>query len=246
MLGKLQLLAWRKHLRILLSALLASLLLARTADATSCVKPELPTSLSHADVVFVGRAVVESQTGIETWARLAVERVFKGEVPKSVRVHGGGMSGSTFETGKRFLVFAQLADDGQVNAHLCGGTGVVQTEWLKQLGAGRPPKGSRALSGNAKDVDAGVDAASTPDAAPATPTSAQSSTPPESPTETPATAAGAPTAAPASAPTGEPAPAAVPPQGGCGACALANQRVPAASLWLAIAIVGVLRRRRRR
>lgn len=56
-----------------------------------------------------------------------VEQVHKGALPEAVQVMGGGVTGASFEHGKRYLVFAtMLHTDRALNqlvfAELCGGT----------------------------------------------------------------------------------------------------------------------------
>lgn len=221
--------------RALLVALVVAVvsLSAPSAQATSCVAPELESSLERADVVFTGRATVDRETGIETLARFAVSRVFKGTVPLEVRVRGGGLAGASFQTGKRYLVFAKLEPNGQLWAHLCGGTGAIDPAWLSQLGAGTSPSiGGDPVAGSA----------SSPDAQAVSEPAESSDASSQQPARSPETGAPAPPAEPSDS-----AAKPVPPRGGCGACGVGAPVAPVAPVplhWpsLLLLVAGRLRR----
>lgn len=218
--------------RALLAALVAAIvsLSAPTARATSCVAPALESSLERADVVFTGSATVDRETGVETLARFAVSRVFKGTVPREVPVRGGGLAGASFQTGKRYLVFAQLDPNGQLWAHLCGGTGAVDPAWLSQLGAGTAPSpGGDPVAGST----------SSPDAQTASEPAESSDASAPQPARPPETGAPAQPAEPSDSGANP-----VPPRGGCGACGVGAPVAPAPLHWPSLLLLAAGRVRR--
>jgi len=143
-------------------------------------------------------------------------------------VLGGGLKGAMFQSGRRYLVFARLAEQPTnlppLFAHLCGGTQQLDaaSAWIPQLGQPRSP-GARLVSGEVV----------TPPPQPSTP-------PPVTPSPAPAPAtAPSPEAAAPPAPEAM-APQPVAPQGqqGCSGCASARQArgVPGWPFALALAL----------
>lgn len=108
----------------------------RRADACKCRSPEPREALAAADVVFVGRAErATTSPGEETFAVL---RVWKGEVPATVKVdNSAGSCKFIFDEGARYLVFARGAADA-LELDACGGTRHIDHagEWLAALGPG--------------------------------------------------------------------------------------------------------------
>lgn len=220
----------------------ATLLVPSEAQATSCAPPELEPSLERATLVFTGRASVQSETGHQTLVTMTLDRVFKGSAPRKLEVSGGGLKGATFETGKGYLVFARIDPDGQVFAHLCGGTQALPSDWVKRLGSGSAP------TTGGKAVAAVPEAGATPNAA-SDPSSPELAGPepsaPEAPLGDPVkgpSGADAPPAAPAPNPNATP-----PPSGGCGSCGVpAQTRAPGALPWLLLVAAVASRRWRAR
>ncbi|GMV14718.1 MAG: hypothetical protein AMXMBFR56_29420 [Polyangiaceae bacterium] len=214
---------------VLLLALLLALDL-RAAHATSCIEPELGPSSANADVVFV--ATVASEKDHSVYG-LSVERVYKGEVPKSVKARGGGMKGASFQRGKRFLVFARLDPsdaEAPLFAHLCGGTQLAEQvrDWMTKLGDGSTP-GTTLASGSAA-------AAPAPEAAPE-PVPAPEPEPAPEPVS-------APPLEPEPEPAPAPAPLPAPADAGCAACALGAASPGPSATWLALGLGAAFATRR--
>ncbi|MBK7579619.1 MAG: hypothetical protein IPI67_05360 [Myxococcales bacterium] len=221
----------------LLGLMLFALLLfvPRTAPATSCDVPQLGSSLERAMLVFTGRATVREDTGNQTLVDMAVERVFKGSVPRKLRVSGGGLKGAMFTTGKRYLVFARILDAGEVVAHLCGGTQQLPSDWVKRLGAGSAPTSGGAPVAAINDAGAAdatpVEPVEPAPAAPEAVAVAPTSNTPEA--DGPRPAPGPPGVTP-------------PPSGGCGSCGVTSAKGTAAGLPWLILLTALGRRRRGR
>jgi hypothetical protein len=238
------------------------------AHATSCVPPRVDRSSEDADVIFVGIAGGSRAKQDLSITAFRVEQVYKGVVPVTIEVVGGGMRGARFDAGQRYLVLAsfQSFEEGpslRPFAGLCSGTGLVvdRTEWLAALGpaaaparagtppsSGNPPAPQSAPSSNGDPPLELVPYASIEEAGPDAP---PENAPPVAPSS-PASAS-APHASPAPdsatlAPPASAPPAATPPSaGGCAGCASGGRASdPAFAWWLptAAALVEAARRRR--
>jgi len=141
---------------------LAALVFTPRAFATSCEVPQLKSSSERAEVIFLGVAAAETPVGggVSNF-RLRVERVFKGSLPATVTVSGGGMKGSSFTVGDRYLVFARVPEPSaprppDLFAHLCGGTQTAAraADWLATLGVGTAPTnaGTAIVAGAPADI----------------------------------------------------------------------------------------------
>ena len=184
------------------------------AHATSCAEPKFATSLESASVVFSGRVIIEMTSPTSTLVQIAVEKVWKGDVPATVRVRGGGLMGTSFINGEHYLVFANQREwDPTLLADLCGGTSPTNrvADWIAQLGEGRPP-----ASGSGS-----------PSKAP-TPTAPSI----ERPSTEPPASAPLPLNTTARGPSTSALPA---PGGGCAGCVVAGARPSDATWWLALA-----------
>jgi hypothetical protein len=152
---------------------LVALVVSSPAFATTCEVPQLKTSTERADVIFVGVVAAETPMGGGMGIyRMRVDRVFKGSVPATVTVSGGGMKGSTFIVGEHYLVFGRVPEPNAARppdlfAHLCGGTETAAraTEWLIALGTGSAPTGTTVVAGSPPDVPAAPPSAPAPAAA---------------------------------------------------------------------------------
>jgi hypothetical protein len=210
---------------------LAALLFTPRAFATSCEVPQLKTSTERANVIFVGVVAAETPMGGGMGIyRVRVERVFKGSMPATVTVSGGGMKGSTFRVGEQYLVFGRLPEPSAARppdlfAHLCGGTQLAggATEWLSTLGAGDPPTGA------GTPIVAGL---------PSDPPPAATPIPPPTSGDAPAAEPARPARTATAPPPADTSKTAVPPtipvaSGGCAGCTSTHSEpVPTASLLL--------------
>lgn len=233
-----------------LSALLiafAALFFGPRAFATSCAAPELRTSTERAHVIFVGVVAAETRmSGGMGIYRVEVDRVFKGSMPATVTVLGGGMKGSSFHVGERYLVFGRLPEPAappppDLFAHLCGGTQPTAgaLEWLATLGAGDPPTGA----GTSVVAGPPSDPPGAPAAPPPAPNGNAAATDPAGRAQDPMA-----TPPPDNASATAPAASTPPTSGGCAGCTSARSdpgfsaHLPLALL--ALAIPRLARRRR--
>ncbi len=230
-----------RHIKRVIAALLtlAVILFAPRAFATSCAAPELKGSSDRADVILVGVVAAETPMGGGMGIyRLRVDRVFKGSVPATVNVSGGGMKGSSFTVGERYLVFGKLPEPSaprppDLFAHLCGGTqpAARAADWLAALGAGTSPTaaGTAITAGSTADVPAAPQFASAPPA--------QTEVPPPRPLAD-STAPSPPTDSSQATTGSTPATS-----GGCAGCTSAGRHRPAPSFAAALmALLCVARR----
>jgi hypothetical protein len=228
----------KRLLAVLLA--LAALLVSPRAFATTCEVPQLKTSTERADVIFVGVVAAETPMGGGMGIfRVRVDRVFKGSLPATVTVSGGGMKGATFKVGEHYLVFGRVPEPNAVRppdlfAHLCGGTQTAAraTEWLSALGTGSAPTGTAIVAGAPPDVPA------VPPSAPA-PAAASSDAPAEPRPRADPTAP-APSADTTTATTTATTPAT---SGGCAGCTSSGTRSIAPTASLALLGLLVLARR---
>ncbi len=139
-------------MRAYLAALVAALMLltSRASQATSCGPAGFEDSKEGARFVFSGTATAMGNTGQSPRAEFQVDRVFKGDVAKHVYIESLGMRSASFESGKRYLVFANLTKKGELSASLCGGTRMAPTDWIKRLGPGRAPSTSDGGAGSVR------------------------------------------------------------------------------------------------
>jgi len=127
---------------------LAALVFTPRAFATSCEVPQLKSSSERAEVIFLGVAAAETPVGggVSNF-RLRVERVFKGSLPATVTVSGGGMKGSSFTVGDRYLVFARVPNPPRRGRRICSRTSAAgrkpprarPTGSRRSVSAQRPP-----------------------------------------------------------------------------------------------------------
>ncbi|MEQ9322558.1 MAG: hypothetical protein RIF41_25555, partial [Polyangiaceae bacterium] len=126
------------------------------AHATSCAMPTPESGKKYNDVVFEAVAKKSLEGGPVAQSELEVAAVFYGEVPSVVRVRHGGMKGySSFERGRRYLVWGKMSEDG-LWVHLCSPTHALPPSGIfaegvwagwspeKQFGNARPPGASLA------------------------------------------------------------------------------------------------------
>lgn len=225
---------------------LTALLFTPRAFATSCEVPQLKTSTERANVIFVGVATSETPMGGGMGIfRMRVERVFKGSMPATVTVSGGGMKGSSFRVGERYLVFGRLPEPSAARppdlfAHLCGGTQLATgaTEWLSALGAGDPPTGASTA------IVAGPPSDPPPAATPLPPpTPSGSALAADPPRPAPTNTAPPPPADTSNAAAPDTIPAA---SGGCAGCTSARSAPVPTSILTLLALLVVTRRVARR
>jgi hypothetical protein len=140
----------RRRALVILIAVAAMVGGPNTAFACSCAPQGAQHYVSNATVVFTG--VVTSVSGFPLGLMCSstspvavtfdVETVYKGDVPRTVRLHtvsSGASCGYTFETGRRYTVFPRMTD-GKLDTGLCQGNiegTIVAGEY--GLPGGRPP-----------------------------------------------------------------------------------------------------------
>ena len=116
-------------------------------QACSCLPPPAPAvARDQAEAVFEGRVdIVQTSdtTGMVRYV-LAVQRVFKGDLPASTTVVTRSTSaacGRSFVLGKRYLVYAHRTPEGDLGDSMCSRTRQIGTadEDLAVLGAGTTP-----------------------------------------------------------------------------------------------------------
>lgn len=97
-----------------------------SARACSCVPPPPPEEArAQSGAVFAGEVVDLTEPADPSGtavARVAVRDVWKGEVPEVVTVRtpvSSATCGYPFEVGRTDLVYADVDDDGHLNASLC-------------------------------------------------------------------------------------------------------------------------------
>lgn len=136
---------------ILLLVVVTAVVLGRSPDpagACTCFEQTVDEQVAAADVVFVGEVVDQEPSGRSevfdaVRNRLAVERVYAGEVEAEVDVLAGVSAGGSCEYGfapGRYLVFARQEDDG-LHTDWCSGNVVLGAGGTAPaaLGSGEPP-----------------------------------------------------------------------------------------------------------
>jgi hypothetical protein len=150
---------------------LASLAQTSEARACSCIKLSPSEGLSSSHAVFTGEvtAIEPNQAtrfgGLEI--TLHVERVWKGDPKREIKVHTAGSSaacGYTFVKGETYLVYALRDDADPMRVSLCSRTALVKNakEDLSFLGDpkhqfdGGKRNGCAAAPGSTNDADFGL------------------------------------------------------------------------------------------
>jgi hypothetical protein len=94
---------------------------AQPATACTCAVRDLADQVQTASTVFVGTVA----SADEARATFDVDRVYKGNNPRTTPISNGGGPGSTcaipFSEGRKYVVFAAL-QDGTLSTGLCSGT----------------------------------------------------------------------------------------------------------------------------
>ncbi|MDC0717164.1 hypothetical protein POL25_09695 [Nannocystis sp. bb15-2] len=116
-------------------------------QACSCMPPPAPTvARDQAEAVFEARveAVQTSDSNGMVRYGLAVQRVFKGDLPASTTVvtrSSSAACGRSFVVGKSYLLYAHRTPEGDLGDTMCSRTRQMGTadEDLAALGAGTPP-----------------------------------------------------------------------------------------------------------
>ncbi|WP_434423493.1 hypothetical protein [Nannocystis pusilla] len=116
-------------------------------QACSCMPPPAPTAArDQAEAVFEGRVEnvqTSDGTGMVRYV-LAVQRVFKGDLPASTSIvtrSSSAACGRSFVLGENYLVYAHRTAEGDLGDTMCSRTRQMGTadEDLAALGAGTPP-----------------------------------------------------------------------------------------------------------
>ena len=118
----------RALLVMMLAGGIAGGMLARAPVAwgCSCIASTPPADYANAELVFAGTATVVERSGAggHVVATFALEEIFKGHLPRSVRVRTeaqGTACGVSFIAGTMYTVFAVPAEDG-ITTNICTGT----------------------------------------------------------------------------------------------------------------------------
>ncbi len=144
---------------VILSTALVLAAMSRPAEACSCARPSIAAGAARADAVFAGRIVATTVTPVDpaackkkpAWCvksyryTIAVDNVWKGDVPANVEVdagHGRGDCSFGKMTAERWLVMASGPLD-HLTVRLCSGTRPATTRALAQavsaIGTGSVP-----------------------------------------------------------------------------------------------------------
>lgn len=174
---------WRMPLGLLGTLLLIPLVVlmaTSAAHACSCVQAETSEHLSWADAVFTGNVVEEAaepdagdpeamrrepegrpMPGGAVRFTVAVDWVYKGEVPAEVELHTSSGSASCGvdplpDEEERWLWFVAADDEGGYAAYLCGGSGpaaqttVAEVVAITGVGAAPDSEAAEDASGDAQ------------------------------------------------------------------------------------------------
>lgn len=221
-----------------LAALALALALPRPAAASQCQETSFAVQASSADVIFVGHA---REIDAELATTFEVERIYKGDAPRRVRIETYRNKYAMLEPHHRYIVLANRDKSSPTTLYVHACSGSRREPWppdtLKKLGKGKPP--------SAEPPAPETPPAPPPDEPPTPPPDEPPAPPPEEPPPAPdpASTTPAPDPAPATptpathAPTPAPPPTATP-----RGCTLAASREPAL---LSLLLAALLPRRRR-
>ncbi|MFN7700825.1 MAG: hypothetical protein ACK5U8_23210 [Deltaproteobacteria bacterium] len=128
---------------VLVLALLASLLSARSTRACSCLRPSFEEARAGAAAIFEGRVEEIAPVDGELRVRLHVTQAWRGVAHEGVEVRTASQSaacGFTFERGQHYLVYASAREDALV-VSLCSRTAPMDDagEDRQLLGSGTIP-----------------------------------------------------------------------------------------------------------
>ena len=126
------------------SILLTVSLFSVRALACSCAPPPPPCqAVGQTQLVFLGTVTeVNAQTGSSKTARMNVDRVFKGDLKKTIELYDNGMcDGPNLQVGKQYLMYTWGSPNGPLPARGCTRSRGVEDadedlEYLKQYAAG--------------------------------------------------------------------------------------------------------------
>ncbi len=113
------------------------------AEAARCAQSSFQAEFKNADSVFVGKVTGDTTEGDKRIIEFTVEKYWKGSNAKlvTITVYESARFQSPFESGNRYLVYANSGDDG-LTVSRCSRSRAVKyaTDDLKKLGTGKAPR----------------------------------------------------------------------------------------------------------
>jgi len=121
------------------TAILAALSLSRSAAACRCVDPSAGRAYALGDLVVLGSVESQEQRGEVSVATFVVERAWKLNVPRRIKIIFGGACPFPLQTSGRYLLYGTRIDAKAFGTRRCRGNrpyaqAGAPLDWLRRHG----------------------------------------------------------------------------------------------------------------